>query len=155
MTLPARARGDLDIKRELIARVPATVSGTHDASYRDLLEEELTEREDPDDERGVWTYDALTLKITRRLARGTGDGEDTAGGSGHAHPMTRNGPAPCFNCGTKECEGHAGCEVRGPKCGEKYCPCIHGHPCMYKMKRLPKREDLRVVGRGGRQPARL
>ena len=60
------------------------------------------------------TYQALTTKIARRLSRSAPEEQNER----NVHPLTRNGPAPCFNCGQTECEGHLKCDVRG-KCTAK------------------------------------
>ena len=148
--VPRAQRGGVCMRRELLARVPQSVSGTFDRTFAEVLEDELAEQEAPDSRTAVWTYDQLASKIARRLQlpRGPGGREVTAaataeeGTAAAAAARTAGGGArrfQCFNCGLHECEGHKECEVRGP-CGYKFCPCCHGGACVMVMDTMPPNE---------------
>ena len=155
LVLPERQREGVCLVRELIKRVPPSVAGDRDGCYRDLLEEECTERENEDDERDAFTFEKLLGKIARRLARhaDSSGGGGGGGGGGAAFPMTRNGPAACYNCGKESCSGHLECAERGQFCRQKYCQCVRsGGICFFKGAtsdprwRLCQRSEIKMGG---------
>ena len=114
--LPAREASTFDMVPYLISKVPDSVRESSDRTYRERLLEEMTEYEVLHPGKEKWTFDTLKALIAAKVSVSTG--------AGKAYVTTRNGDAPCFNCGKVSCDkGHAACEKLG-RCRIKYCTCI-------------------------------